>query len=425
MLGSQLLAGTVDARGTSRTNRVVEVVLGVDFGTSSTKIVARLPYEAGSPAFAIPVPTFAQAESHPYLWASRLWLAPDGVFSLSPLPHAAVSCAIKANLMAQSNRDRPVLSAMAAEATAEETASAFLALQLRHARGWLALEKGAVLSRGRVQWSFNFGFPAASLDDAELRDRYERCVAAALMLAGEQVDITLCSVRAALAAVAADTTSRLEHAQAALFPEIAAAVSGFANSTRLEDGLYALVDVGGGTVDCCTFNLFKAEHGGARCPIFNARVEMLGVEPWRLCKGDPASAEDFRYLLDTQQRMVIWDAKRKRYPNSGRWRTGLPIFFVGGGVASKPHRDSTAGLDAWLQHHAGLESGVRIEALPAPESLEHPLCANEEVHRLAVAIGLSMQAIDIPEVNLPGDIDDAPQARRFGTESNYVDKDQV
>ena len=363
LLEARLRAGSPTTGEAGRTGRGMEIVLGIDFGTSSTKIVARLPYEAGSPAFAVPVVPFARAEAHAYLWAARMWLAPDGTFSLRPLPHATMACAIKTNLMAFGDPNRPVLNAMPGRATAEEAVTAFLALQVRQAKGWLATAKAPLLRRGQLRWSYNFGFPAASLNETVLRVRYERCTAAALMLAVEPIEVTLSRVRSALAAVATDARVRLEDARAALLPEIAAAVAGFANSARREDGLYALVDVGGGTVDCCTFNLFTAEHGSARCPIFGAQVELLGVDPWRHCEGDPATASDFRFLLDTLQRSVIWDTKRRRYPASQRWRTGLPMFFVGGGIASTPHRTSARGLDAWLRSFTAAGAGVQDRAL--------------------------------------------------------------
>jgi hypothetical protein len=409
-----------------RPGRAVEIVLGVDFGTTSTKIVARLPYEAGTPAFAIPALPFARAEGHAYLWASRLWLASDGVFSLRPLPQAALACALKTFLISPGEGGRAVLDAGGGlAASAEEAAAAFLALQIRQAKGWLATEKAALLQNRPPRWSFNLGFPAASLNDAALRARYERCAAAAVSLAAEPIDVTLADVKLALADVAADAPRRLERQRAALHPEIAAVVAGFANSIRREDGLYALVDVGGGTVDCCTFNLFTAKDGGARCPIFSAQVELLGVEPWRLCENDPDAADDFRYLLGTLQKSVIWGTKSRRDPLSERWRTGLPLFFVGGGVASKVHRESTAKLDPWLRSSTSKKVGVRLESLPVPESLEHPECSADKVHRLGVAIGLSLDAFQIPEVNLPDEIEDVEPTRRARPDDNYVGKDQV
>jgi len=402
---------------------VIEIVLGVDFGTSSTKIVARFPYEAGSPAYAVPVPSFAQAEGHPYLWASRLWLQSDGSFSLSPLSGAAVSCSLKAGLMGGVRG--PVMSAMAAQANAEEVVCAFLALQVRQARGWLANERATLMQRGRTTWSYNFGFPAASLNSAGLRDRYQRCIAAALSLAVCPIDVTLATVRPALAAVARSQTAQLERANAALIPEIAAAVSGFASSTMLDDGLYAIVDVGGGTVDCCTFNLFKGRDGAARCPIFLADVAMLGAEVWPGCANDPSLTNYFRWDLDRRQRTVIWKTKQDRDPWSERWVQGLPVFFVGGGIRSAVHQVSTGSLDAWLRRHSRDAGGVRLMRLPPPENLDHVLCDATEVHRLAVAVGLSLPAVEMPEVTLPDEIEDVERRRRRDDDGRTIGKEHT
>ncbi|WP_137126669.1 hypothetical protein [Roseomonas sp. HF4] len=422
-LNKRLANGATPVSPAASTRRGIEIVLGVDFGTSSTKIAARLPYEAGSPVYAVPVPPFAQAEEHPYLWASRLWLASDGPFSLSPLPGAAVSCALKAGLM--SNPPAPVMGTVAARANAEEAACAFLALQVRQARGWLATERAMLMQRGRITWSYNFGFPAASLNNGGLRNRYQRCIAAALSLADQPVAVTLAATRAALAAVVGSETEQLERAQAALVPEIAAAVSGFANSTMLDDGLYAIVDVGGGTVDCCTFNLFKGRDGAARCPIFAAEVAMLGAEVWQGCADDPTLANYFRWDLDRRQRSVIWGTKRNRDPKSERWVQGLPVFFVGGGIRSAVHQASTGSLDAWLRRHSQDGGGVRLMRLPPPENLDHALCNATEVHRLAVAVGLSLPAVDMPEVALPDEIEDVERRRRRDDDGRFVGKEQA
>lgn len=213
-------------------------------------------------------------------------------------------------------------------------------------------------------------------------------------------------------------------AGAALVPEVAAAVAGFANSTRLESGLYTLVDVGGGTVDCCTFNLFRDRDGMVHCPIFTASVQMLGVEPWSTCQDDPVLAAEFHYMMGVQQRGVIWRTKCDRYPTSDRWTLGLPLFLVGGGAASVPHRDCTHELNQWLKRHHQ-PGGMRVLISPAPEGLDHVQCASQIVHRLAVAIGLSLPMEQIPKIELPDAIPDMSAPGRRMNEDRYVDKDQV
>jgi len=42
-------------------------------------------------------------------------------------------------------------------------------------------------------------------------------------------------------------------------------------------------------------------------------------------------------VLDLLQRGVIWHTKQNRDPKSDRWRTSLPVFFIGGGKMSEAH----------------------------------------------------------------------------------------
>ncbi len=138
-----------------------------------------------------------------------------------------------------------------------------------------------------------------------------------------------------------------------------------------------------------------------------------------------AAADDFRHLLDTLPTTVIWDTKLRRHPSSERWHTELPLFFVGGGVSSPVHKDSTTKLNAWLRRHTAAQAGVRIEPLPPPENLEHPECREDQVHRLGVAIGLSLPAVDIPEVVLPEGIPDVEPVRTAHIEDRYVGKEHA
>lgn len=426
MISDRLQAGSSGRPSVSNQSRGPVCILGIDFGTTSTKIVARLPYLSGEPTFAIPVPPFARAEKHAYLWASRLWLMGNGSFALYPCPNSALYCAIKTRLMDTGAEHSPrteVLGGLVA--TPEEAATAFLALQIRQAKGWLFTKRTAEFKSSAARWYYNFGFPAASLDNIALRTRYERCVAAAIDIAESTLVVTLDTVKQALAATSPNTKEALEQRKAQLHPEIAAAVAGFAHSMKREDGLYALVDVGGSTVDCCTFNLVKNKEGGDKCPIFSAQVELLGVEPWRLCEGDDEAEADFRYLLDSIQWQVVNWTKVKKYPNSTRWNSALPMFLIGGGFFSAVHRESTAGLDTWLRKLTAGNAGVRIELLPPPENLYHPECLPDQVQRLGVAIGLSLPEGQIPEVELPHEIDDYKANERQALEARYVDKDQV
>ena len=48
-----------------QSGEILYVILGLDFGTSSTKVIARFPYEPGVPTVAIPSPAFCEAVAMP------------------------------------------------------------------------------------------------------------------------------------------------------------------------------------------------------------------------------------------------------------------------------------------------------------------------------------------------------------------------
>ena len=61
---------------------VCELVVGLDFGTSCTKIVLRDPYRRRR-AFAVPFDDSAAHSSSQYLLPSVLWVDEEGVASLA------------------------------------------------------------------------------------------------------------------------------------------------------------------------------------------------------------------------------------------------------------------------------------------------------------------------------------------------------
>lgn len=399
--------------------RVVEAVLGVDFGTSSTKIVARMPYESGQPTVAVTVPCFARAEEHPHLWASRLWLTRNGEFSLAPEEGAMLFCGLKAALMSERPESRLVMHVSDVGATALEAAAAFLALQMRQSRGWLLINRPE-FSRQRIRWQYNIGFPAASLDDECLAKVYRRCCAAALALSLHEAPLTVDLVREAVCSTECEDLAELG---IGLIAEIAAAVTGFAHSTQRDDELYTMVDVGATTLDSCTFNLLDPENE-MKCSIFVAQVCLLGVQPLECWAGDLEFERYFEEQVSRSLRAVLWPTRTRRHPSSQRWKRAMPIFLIGGGSASEVHRRAVDSLDPWLRRFVLDSGGIEVRDISIPENLIHESLPST-VHRLTVAIGLSYPFFEIPEIMLPNAIEDVEPLVRKSCENAYIGKEHV
>jgi hypothetical protein len=385
---------------------VTDIVLGIDFGSTSTKVVARLPYHAGSPAAAMPVPASAQAEGNPNLWFSRLWLHPQERLDLLAGDGATAICALKTRLICSPSPD------------AEAHAAAFLGLIVAYARGWARERLAPIVRSGNLRWSYNFGFPADSLDQSDLADRYRRVVAAALDLSRTHCP-TLEEARAALRQVS-NARSRLEASATTIQPEVAAAVAAAGEATRLPVGLFMMMDVGGVTLDCCTFKLIPSD-GEQRMPIYRASVETFGSECATLLGPDRQAADDLRDAIMTQLRTVIVDTYQDYMRGNPCWREGLPLLLVGGGSAHAFYCNLPDLLDDWLRGWLRIEgcAGMRVFKSPRFGGVIHD-GDPREVHRLSVAIGLSKPESEIPVVTPRRDIPPLAPGQVRETSDRYV-----
>ena len=158
------------------------LIVGLDFGTSSTKVIVRLPYEAGEPTIAIPAPVPCRSGDEPYLWQTVLWLQRDGAFLPWPEPGAEALSALKQGLI-QGRAAMAISTSGALEVTRTHAGVAYLAFVIRYVRGWLRVNRSDLFRGRRPVWFVNVGMPTASYDDPRLAKPYRRIAAAALQLA--------------------------------------------------------------------------------------------------------------------------------------------------------------------------------------------------------------------------------------------------
>ena len=401
-------------------------ILGLDFGTSSTKMIVRFPYEPGEPTIGIPAPEPCRSGNHPYLWQTVLWLK-DGVFTPWCVPGAAVLNSIKQGLI-QGRGDKP-LANLALTVNRDQVAVAYIAFAIRYANGWLLKNRPDIFRHREVTWFVNLGMPAASHDELTIIRPYRRIGAAALQLAKLDCPVTIEATRCFLddphVNRSAESEENAEELGVAVLPETAAEMTGFAKSTRGAPGLYLLIDVGAMTLDACMFNLVKISDTDHQFSLFRADVRPLGVDSlhWFLAEGK--TPDQFEKQCSVMLRTIIFDTKAESNPHAEEWKEGhdLPILFAGGGASNLLHREVVNSLDLRMKEFTN-NDGIRLLDLPVPTAIDLPVPI-ADFGRMAVAWGLSYPPTEIGRIRLPHEIEDVPKPDTIDWSGRLITKDQV
>ena len=340
---------------------------------------------------------------------------------------------------------------------------AYLALILRHCRGWLFTEKSEIYRNTALEWFINIGLPTSSALSSELQQIYHAVTLAAWRLSGRFGEITIEKAEDALTLPEpieiierdVDTWAPLVPDAIRAFPEFSAQVSSYVQSPRKSTDLHALIDIGGGTIDVTLFNVVvDQEEEAHRYPILARNVVPLGTrflieERLRMLSPDslvvfsphepvPSNEDmistlgvtfadlakadqDFKNRVQSAWSEEFRYTKTMRYGESRAWQDGLPVFVSGGGAACEFYQEALVDLFPPKYPWA-----TRMEQLPVPEDLEAPGIDNENFGRLAVAYGLSFDADDIGEIIRPEEIEDLRQVSDVGKryrDSHSVTKD--
>lgn len=447
----------------SEPDRITDIVIGVDFGTSCSKVVVQSPYKLGGRAVAVP---FAEAghSSTPYLIPAVVFVDTTDTVRLIPSDGATAVRHLKVGIL-----DRSIGggSGLATEFSRDLLGCTvgYIALVLREARRWFLTTQFESYGEDRIRWSLNLGIPSAGYDDKQIRSEYEALAEAAWLASLEDRPLRLDSLDGAL------QRARSEGGRAGVaigvIPEVAAQVVGYAKSRFREEGLHVLVDFGASTLDICSF-ILRAGEGDDVYSLLTATVKRLGLlelhqrrmvttrciapfhaipedivqrlPDWSSVQfSDPTIRRqleqcDLRFKADCVRQLLgtIRDLRRRRDPLSRRWRDGLPVFVCGGGALSPVFSDflnqaHNEAISFWemrgLRHRPMPPQGL----LGADGKILEPAIFN----RLNVAYGLSFDGINIGDIESPGDIDDInppggnPKGPTRSWEDRFVSKDQV
>jgi hypothetical protein len=437
-----------------------DVVIGFDFGTSSTKVIVRTPFYFSGRGFAVPFDTLGHP-TNPYLLASNVRLGRDGRFSLGDKEHSLMYRDIKRGLV-KAKRVKPL--GGPGEAFAPEIpVIAFLALVLRKVRSWFFKSQRNLYWPYQMKWHLHIGLPSADYSDVELYGRYKQAARAAWVLSTQAVSVTPQSVKTILDEIK-NPIIRDEIPEIDMFPEVSVQMVGYAKSHQRKEGLHILVDVGASTLDICGFILTGSEADD-RYALLTTDVQMLGTlalherraakilttvpgsqqhdvrrhqeQLWKYL--DPVSpmpnkAKEFvpaditvpeetlqnvlyeadeDHCSDCSKRLwgTVYDLKTKRAAKATCWRRTLPVFLCGGGNRVVPYQNMLGDFeDEYPSQYGSNSQGVSRLSLPKPSALVADVDPGT-YHRLAVAWGLSHTAEDIGSIIRPQDISDQPMQR--------------
>ena len=442
-----------------------ELVIGLDFGTSASKVVIQAPELPGRPGYAVDFGEFSHS-SMAYLLPTRLWVTPNGACNLDRRDGARLVNDIKLELFSRNEHLNSNRGPNRQGLSSEAAAVAYLALLLRHARMWFLETKRDIVGHfGKLNWSVNLGVPSPYVEDNDENRRFRRVGKAAWMLSVLEEHVTVGKAQDELRHLveAPEYWDRDDDGIGCDFdivPEIVAGAVGYARSDLRREGVHMMIDVGASTVDVCSFLLHQ--RGGDRYSILTADVQQLGtirlhherilaikrrykkqaqdlrdkhdpltpitedIEPYLLSREEilaevHQAESDLKKCFQSMLQDVICKLKVRRAPNEKIWRGRLPILLIGGGSKLPFFASLVEELGAWVESYSGNEGAVLLPVF-VPETLTSKTA---EYHRLAVAWGLSYPALDIGEI-IPADrIDDIEPPRQRSWEDRFVSKDLV
>lgn len=411
-------------RDSTTNNGELIVYLGVDMGTSSTKVVARLPYVVDSPCILIPAPQHCRSDDNPALWQTVLWRRGD-TFSALPSSGATPIRNLKQAAM------RAAADNAASDSPAIREAAAYLGYVIRHAKGWLLTNRTPIFTNLMPRWVIQVGLPAKSCEDSRLAKAYRRIALAATHLSSlpdeTTTGIVSTTLRSGKLARAAESNDTSLQQGVAVFPEIAAATTSFSKSNDRTNGLYLIVDVGAMTLDVCTFSLSEKDSMDMYS-VFAADVRPLGVEARHWFRKMGKSDQELAMQVARCLRTLVANTKTgARFPE---FQAGndLPIFLVGGGAKSRFHQERIEELSKWMGQYYAHEGLRRIDIRFTTGVDMTGIAKGQEatdLSRLVVALGLSYPDDEIGKLVLPSEVAPLEPKPPPNYDQNFVSKDQV
>lgn len=455
---------TVDITAGQHSSETVALNLGIDFGTSFTKVCFRdvgteesfiVPFEGSTLAGAL-IPTIIGIDSTGRLYLGNQIPRDTPVTRVPYLKMRLAGLRLGEDLATADGTDLNSANSIRA------LSSWFLASILKLSQNWIVQNEENRLRNRTTVWSANVGVPVEHFD-SDVINVFEQVLGVSwIWLQSGNIPKTmheaLKSYERTLTDLASSTTDF--HA----IPEIAAAVHSFVTSRESVPGIYIYFDIGGGTVDGVAFNLVNLS-GERRINFYSGKVEPLGISAFTQEAGlamvdvaasdtikliiknsAPSSIENFAQRIRGLVGNVVMTAKKKdgrswqrdAFQGGGFERSfigALPtsqmvplvIFLGGGGAKSEWYQQTISSTYQAFSHgKAGIPPYKLVEVLK-PADLSMRGLPEADFGRFAISYGLSIPFGEGPDVGLPSQfcIAAEPNIQKIPGVVDYIDSKDV
>lgn len=438
--------------------------LGIDFGTSFTKVCFRdLDTEETG------IVTFGGRTAEEAMIASRIVVGRDGSLSLATQlasePTSTIVRYLKMRL-AGVPMQQPLPAIHGIDLNQNKAVCAlsswFLASVISKSQDWV-LSHEVDRSVGRkLQWSANVGVPVEHFDSPTI-DLFRKVLGVAWAWTEDQnipSDLDELLKRYEVTSDDIDVDRADFHA----IPEIAAAVQSFLTSCSARPEIYVYFDIGGGTVDGVAFDYVNRD-GERVVNFYSGKVEPIGLAAIanEIDPENPQAVEQaiagkkiartLREKLKGAEKAlrrhvgnIVMTAKKKDPRNWQRdaiqdisrprrtfvalqehHMVPLIIFLGGGGAGSKWYQQTIASTYKTNQQvNAGIPP-YQLDEVPSPADLEMNGLDPHAFRRFAIAYGLSVPYSEGPEVGLPSQFMELerPSVRKPSGAVDYLDSKDV
>lgn len=382
-------------------------VIGMDFGTSSTKIIVHQPFMVGDPSRAVPVPAELRSGGLQHLWQTALWFSPDDrSFSLFPKPGAIALEGFKAGIIqghgARSDAEGVPRSLAAA---------AYVGLLFAYVVGYFDEAQPLGWTEANSCAGLHLGIPVASKDDSTVRQEFERIANSAWLIAQHADIATLELVERAYCEASPPRISEgLQGIR--VYSELEGVIAGYLATPDQRPGPHMVVDVGASTLDAATFRIYASEDE-RRADVYATQVEMLGAEALSWASAAGVAEDDFRRACGHLAWKTFHDTRRSKDRGFDRTTGVEPVkfLFVGGGRHTQLHSKlfGSPPKDFYLGAPTSTPS-------PANLTIGEP---GVDFARLLVAYGLSRDPSRLPKTRLPSQMQDEA-SRSVDVDDRYI-----